>query len=77
MRMTVFEFTCRDCRSFETIPVEDLRRYFARKPPFQCPECDGPLSVVVLDDFEPNDDAWFSALILNPDPDSPHRQLVS
>jgi hypothetical protein len=76
--MTVVEFTCRDCSSFETIPVEDLRRHLARKPPFRCPDCDGPVSVEVLYDFEPSDnDAWLSALTLNPDPDSPRRQLVS
>ena len=76
--MTVFEFTCRDCQSFETIPVEDLRRHLAREPRFQCPDCDGTVSVVVLYDFEPSDDAaWFSALRRNPDPDSPRRQFVS
>jgi hypothetical protein len=76
--MTVCEFACRDCHSFETIPAEDLRRYLARRPPFRCPDCDGPVSVDLLHDFfEPSDDAWFSALQRHPDPDSPRRVLVS
>jgi hypothetical protein len=77
LRMTAFEFTCGDCGSFEVIPVEDLRRHHARKRPSRCPVCSGPVSVGVLHDFEPSDDAWFSAFKDNPDPDSPCLALFS
>jgi hypothetical protein len=74
--MTVFEFTCRDCGSFEVVPVGDLLRHLAREPSFRCPECSAPVSVDVLSNFEPSDDAWFSALQRHPDPDRPRRALV-
>jgi len=59
--MTVLEFTCGECGSFEVIPLQDLRQHLGRKPPFRCPECGGSVSVDVLNDFDPSDDAWFSA----------------
>ena len=59
--MTVFfEFICGDCGSFEVIPVADVRQRLVRESPFQCPECDGPVSVDALYDFDPSDAAWFS-----------------
>ena len=74
--MTVFEFTCRDCGSFEVVPVGDLLRQLAREPAFRCPECGAPVSVDVLSNFEPSDEAWFSALQRHPDPDCPRRERV-
>ena len=74
--MTVFEFTCRDCGSFEVVPVGDLLRHLAREPSFRCPECGAPVSVAVLSNFEPSDEAWFSALQRHPDPDCPRRERV-
>ena len=61
--MTVFEFSCPDCGSFEVIPVRAVRRRVGRRPPLRCPHCSGPVSVDVLYDFEPSDDAWFSSAL--------------
>jgi hypothetical protein len=61
--MTVFEFSCPDCGSFELIPVSAVRRRVGRRPPVRCPHCSGWVSVDVLYNVEPSPEAWFSSAL--------------
>ena len=57
--MPVFEFTCKECGPFLVISLEDFRRHrhAAHPPPIRCPECEGPISIDVLYDYDPSANA--------------------
>jgi predicted RNA-binding Zn-ribbon protein involved in translation (DUF1610 family) len=50
--MDVFEFTCSDCGPFTVVPVDEIRSR-NNKTPLRCPDCNGPVSVDVLSNYEP------------------------